>query len=507
MTKVILNSYSGGIVNDPRNPSQDVARVVTNFDIVSKKNSLLPYRSSEDGNSNSTNDLMQSWCIAKNTSSPTTSGDFSLFGLGRQTASNKVRIFKKNLTTGASSDLDDNGWTETSNNTASAQSTPNYNLFVYYPKLGMIFGAHGSRYIYEYDPDGGTAFNETDADLTSFTNIGQGIVHSKDDILYIPYDNKIAKNDNGTWTTTALTLPSQYYITSICEFNDFIAIGAAPVDGVSTSRVFIWDRSTTLATVNESIDWGSGNLKVIEEIGGFLVGISLDGGASTTFKDRVIFRYFTGAGAVAFDYMEGSSSSVLLQAKQKINNRIYFAMSFSLNGSTRHGVWSYGRGGQGFNLVHERTPNNDTSISTGPMRGFFYVGNYLFQAFVDASSNHTVTKTDDSATYAHTSKLESQINPKMVLEDRPKLKQLNSIAIGYTSGASGQVIVKYRVDSSSSYTTVCTCTTTGVNVLEFKDASGVSFTSGREYEFSIESSLGAEIIYFDYDYSVIPTLA
>jgi len=514
--KIILNNFRNGIVNDSRDTSSGIAKILTNFDVNGFPNTLTPYRDSEDGNSNASNDRMQTWCIAKNTSSPTTANDYSLFGLGRQTASDKVRIFKKNLTTGASNDLDDNSWTETSNNTASTNTTVNYNLFVYYPKLGMIFGAHANRYIYEYDPDGGTAFNETDADLTSFTTIAQGIVHSKDDILYVPYDNKIAKNDNGTWTTAALTLPSGYYITSICEFNDDIAIGMTPVSGSGNSKVFIWDRSTTLATIKESIDWGYGMLNILEEIDGYLVGISLYGNNTIAHRNKIIFRYYTGAGAKSFkelyDTGTGTQTTRLPIAKQKIGGRLHFMASISFGGSRREGVWSFGRNENGvWTLIHERTPDNDTQTEnsgTGNLNGFFYVGDYLFQSFINSSSAYEVSKTNDQASYTATSIFESTVNQGMKLEDRIKMKQLTSISIGYKtlSAVSGQVVVKYKVDGGS-FTTICTATTTGTNVLEFNNASGVPFTKGREYEFRLESTLGAEIINFEYDYDVIPTLS
>lgn len=510
-----MNKFSGGIVNDLRDPSTGVAKVVSNFDINTSPNRLIPYRSSEDGNSNSANDTMQNFCIAKNTSSPTSANDYSLFGLGRLTASDKVRIFKKNLSTGASTDLDDNTWTETANNVGSAVSTVNYNLFIYYPRLGMIFGAHGNRYIYEYDPDGGTAMNETDADLTAFTNIAQGIVHSKDDILYVPYDNKIAKNDNGTWTVAALTLPTQVYITSICEYGNYIAVATAPISGLGSSRVYIWDRDSSLTTLTENIDWGDGIIKVIEEMDGFLIGISssaITGGSTPIQKNKITFKYYTGAGAKSFFELEdeaiGTQSTILRQNKQKYRGRLHFMMSIYLNGSLREGVWSFGKNGDRFNLVHERTANNDTAIQAGGIRGFLYVGDYLFISSINASSAYIVMKTDDGATYSATSIFETVINPEMKNEDKIKLKQLTSISIGYRtrSAVSGQVVVKYRVDNGS-YVTVCTCTTTGTNVLEFKDAVGVPFTKGREYEFRLESTLGAEIINFEYDYSVIPTLS
>ncbi len=506
MSRALIHNWSGGIVNDPRDTSVGVSRVVTNFDINTSPNRLIPYVSSEDGNSNASNDLMQNWCVALRTGTT-----YALYGYGRATATNYVRIFFKNLTTGASTDLDDNGWTETGNNLSAGQVTPAYGCFIYYKKTGFIYGGHGGRYIWKYDPSGSVAFAETHEDLTAFSSIVQGIVHSQDDVLYIPYDNKIAKNDNGSWTVAALTLPAQYVITSICEFKSYIAILAAPLSGVGNSRLYIWDRSTTLSTITENIDAGSGIGLVLEEIDGYLVWISTESSFSggTRYKEKINFRYYTGAGAQLFkQFVNTTNSNTLLSVKQKRNNRVYFMLTTTLNGATREGVWSFGRNSSGqFNLVHERTPNNDTAIGNGALRGFFYVGDYLFQAFAINAGTHTVSKTDDQVTYSATSKFESQINPGMVEGDKILLKKLTGVRLTYNtlSAVSGNVVLKYKADGASSYTTIFTATTTGLNTIEKASANGAQFKQGREYEFQIFSTLGADIINAEYDYEVIIT--
>ena len=506
--RAIINNFSNAITNDPRDTGKGLARVVTGFNVSSYPRSMVPYRDSEDGNSNASNDQMQAFCIALRTGTT-----YSLYGLGRTTAADKVRVLYKNLTTGASTDLDDNGWTETTNNVSATQATVNYNCFVYYPRLNMIFGGHGSRYIWEYDPDGGTAFNETDADLTAFTNLAQGVVHSKDDTLYIPYDNKIAKNDNGTWTVAALTIPNQFYITSICEFGDLIAIAAAPLSGTGNSRVFLWNRVTSALDLDENVDWGYGIIKILEELDGYLVGISIFGNSTIAHKNRVFFKYYTGSSALSvlelIDTGTGTQTTLLPIAKQKINNRVHFLMQINLNGSVREGVWSFGKNVNGqFSIVHERTSNNDTALSTGTLRGFFYVGDYLFIAYNTSGGVYTVSKTNDSASYSASSIVESCINEGIPTEHKMLRKQLTAIGVLYTtlSAAAGQVVLKYKVDGGS-YTTVLTATTTGVNVIEeVKDASASQFTAGREYEFRVESTLGAEIISVYFDYELLETL-
>ena len=510
----IVNFFGNGIVNDSRDTSQGVCRVCTNFDINSNPRRLVPYRDSEDGFSGASTGLMKAWCVALRTGTT-----YSLYGLGRTDAADKVRIFYKDLTIGASNDLDDNAWTETANNVSATVATVSYNCFVFYPKTAMIYGIHGARYVFVYDPSGSASFGETTRDLgAGIVNTAQGIVHSKDDTLYIPYDNKIASLNNATWTTAAITIPVQYYITRICEFNNYIAIAASPVSGVGNSKVFLWDRTSTLNTLTENIDWGYGSLRVLEELDGFLVGISVLGNSTLIQKNRITFRYYTGAGAQSFkeifDQGTGSQTTILGvpsggTQQQKIGNRVHFIMSLILNGTRREGVWSFGKNAQGvWSIVHERTAANDTVIDTGGMRGFFYVGDYLFQAYL-LSSAYTVSKTNDAVSYTATSIYETQINFNMADVDKPKKKQLDYIAIQYTtlSAVSGQCVVKCSVDGGS-FTTVLTCTTTGTNVIEqiIDSSTGLPITNFREIAFRLESTLGAEIISLSYGYTPLETL-
>lgn len=500
MPTVYYNRFDRGIVNDPRSQLEGTFRVVTNFDTLTNPRLLTPYRSSEDGDSSASTLKRQAFCIALGPSS-----SYKLFGLGVTTGTGIAEVSYKNISTGSSNDLSDATWATTANNASSAGGT-SFNLFVFYKKTGFIYGAKGGNYIWRYDPTGSVAWADTHQAL-SYTNIAQGLVHSKDDILYIPYDNIIATNNNGSWTTAALTLPSNLYITSICEYGNYLAIACAPLSGFGNSRVYLWDRDSTLTTVSESIDWGEGNIKILEEIDGFLVGVSLSGNNSTRNNAKIIFKYYTPQGAVKFNEILGGSSAQLPIYKQKIDNRIYFMASITVNGSTREGVWSVGRSapGEPMALIHERTPNNDTSLSSGTLTGFFVIGDYVFISYV-TSGNYALSKTDDQANYGATSIVETTINPKMSETDRPKKKQLISAGLLYESlPASGQAVLKYKVDGGS-YITVLTETTDGAVTTERQDASGTPFSFGRDYEFRIESTGGAKIAGFYYVYKVIPTL-
>ena len=171
-----------------------------------------------------------------------------------------------------------------------------FELFVFYKKTGLIYGGRGTSAtagsaIWAYDPTGAATFAES-ALTVSFTSLAQGLVHSKDDILYIPYDNKIAKNDNGSWTAVALTLPSHLKITSIAEYGNYLAIACAPLSGVGESIVYLWNRDETTTVLSQSIPWGEGNLTILEEIEGYLIGVSYVGTSSLNFEQKAVFKYY-----------------------------------------------------------------------------------------------------------------------------------------------------------------------------------------------------------------------
>lgn len=507
MKKITLNKFNAGIINDPRSNVEGGARMVTNFDILTDPHKLSPYRDTESGDSGASTSQKQNFCIAHWL--PGSTNDWRIFSLGVVSGTGRAEILMKQASTvPGSTDLTDAGWLTPSNNQSASGST-NFNLFVFYKKTGLIYGAKAGTTIWAFDAATAGAFNDSARSL-SYTNIAQGLVHSKDDILYIPYDNKIAKNNNGTWTDVAITLPSDMYITSICEYGNYLAIACAPLSGIGHSRVFLWDRDSSLETLSESIDWGEEILQVIEEVDGVLVGISYTGAGTTRFKDRIIFRYLSVSSAIKFQELVGTATApatTLRIAKQKVNNRVYFLLTAPIAGSTREGVWSVGRSGPNspMSVVHEYTPNNDTAVyPNGSLRNFIIVGDYLLLAYVNSSSSYAVSKSNDQSSFTATSIWESLINPGMDVTDRAMDKQLMSVGLTYDPlPAAGQVVLKYKVDGGS-WVTVFTETTDGATRTEpyTLTAAGTEFTAGEEYEFRIESTGGAVITGLTYKYQV-----
>lgn len=478
MSTIVVSDFYRGIKNDPRSGA---FRIISNFDVFTDKKRAIPYYDSESGIATPDGEKIQAFAIAIGTSST-----WMLFGLGLD--SGVAHIYnKEGLTTGGTNDLDDSGWTETANN-VSASGTTNPNLFHYYKKTGYIYGARSNRYVWRYDPTGAGAWADTHYDLTSFTNISGAITHSKDDIMYFGADNRVVKNDNGSFSV-ALTLPSHFYINSVCEFGNYLAIAAAPLSGVGHSVVYLWDRDSSLTTLSESVDWGEGVLKVLEQVDGVLIGISAQTDSTRT-KKRVTFRYYNGVAAIQFEELVTTETTTVNIDKQRVNNRVYFLMATTINGTVREGVWSVTKTSNGFVLTHERTPNNDTPMSSGVLNGFIVVGDFIYISYQSGSA-FALSKTNDQASYTHTSIIETTINPDMPESLKFHKKQLMMAGVACDPLPSGgQIVLKYRVDGGS-WVTVDTFTTAGEVVFERTRAVTGQFSAGREYEFKLEATGGA----------------
>ena len=504
MPTVSIKKWNTGITNDPRDTGEGVCRMSTNFDILTSPHKLVPYRNSNDFDSSSSTSRKQNFAVALRTGIT-----YSLYALGVKSGAATAEVLYKNFGTGSATDFDDATWASPSANESGSGIT-SFNLFTYYKKTGLIYGARAGTHIWAFSPTG-TAWADTSHALT-YTNISEGLVHSKDDIMYVPYDNNIASNNNGSWNDTAITIPEHLYITSIAEYGNYIAIGASPLSGVGKAVVYLWDRDTSLTTLSESIQWGDGLIKVLAEVDGQLVGISQAGANEQRFTPKITFRYLIGNRARTFNEFISESVGDVASSKQIIDNRLYFMMNLTLNGTLRQGVWSigYDDDSAGFTFAHERTPENDTVIDSttpGSLISFIITGDYMIQAYKDVTPDWAVSSTDFSEGYSATSIRETTINPHMKAEDRTKDKTLEAVSVSYTPLASwGQVVLKYRVDAETAWssaqiifteTTNATITTEAVI-----DADGDQFKSGREYEFRLESTGGVEITELKYKYAI-----
>lgn len=478
----ITDDFSFGIVDHPRNNLQGGAQAVSNFDIFTNKNRMVPYFDSESGDSAASTSQKRSFEVAYWTPS---GGSYRLFSLGIVASSGgKPEILMKTLTTGGSTDLSDAGWLAPANNAAGSGDVTaysSYKLFRYYKTTGKIYGALSGSTIWAFTPDGSTAFDASHHSL-SYASIGQAVVHSKDDMMYIPYDNKIARNNNGSWTDAAITVPSKYNIVSICEHGNYLALGCAPVSGIGKSVVYLWDRDASLTTLAETIDFGEGELKWVESLEGYIIAASQASGNSVRNKSRIIFRRSDGTNA-AKKFKEiiatFNESAILLNVCQKVDNRIYFMLGMYLDHTLRQGVWSIGVASSGaYTLSHERSCDNDTGIGTNfNLIGFYLVGDYMFISFINASSAFQLSKTNDQESYSVHARYESCIKNASNSDLIKKL--LGFSAMFEPLPANGIVKGYYKKDSETDWTRCFVYSTDGElshGTINIENAASDTFT-------------------------------
>jgi len=351
-------------------------------------------------------------------------------------------------------------------------------------------------------PSGGTGATITVSTVgnttTTIASNAQGLI-ARDDNLYLPYNNILVRvYENGTVQDQALKLPTNLKITSICNYGNYMAIGCSPVsiyNGVS--KVFLWN--LTSPDIQEVIDWGEGELRVIETIEGMLLGITdryLNNASGAGRGSMIVQGYSGGVPQVLKEVFTAKLNGIGIPLSKTVkNNRLFFACKILTNDAGteyNEGIWSFGRKNANYPWALS-LDYIDENVSTGGIQAFDSAGNFFFIAH---SANGSVDKTNDAAVYSFTSILETQIYN---FGDTSTDKRLDSIKISCRKMLIGESIaVKYKIDGASSFTTVGIFSTAGAISHTFlrEETNDKDFASGREYLFRIESTGGAEITEF-----------
>lgn len=494
MRKVYINTFAGGQTIETRSNNSKLSQLIQHFDAFSSPNQLTPHRSYVTGDSNQATDQI---------------ANFEFYG--GILYGNGIRAATSNADVWSASSISTPVWSDISfASSGSPRSVGDLPFFKAYKNF--IYGVRGARYVWKFNISNG-AVSTSDADLTAYSTVSNGVIHSKDDILYVGYDNKIALNNAGSWTTAALTLPTNCYITSICEYGNYLAIMAASTDIDVQTVVYLWDRDSSLTTISEKVDWGSGTGKILEVVDGILVGI-IQFNSGNYFNSRIMGRYWDGGSrAIKFFELYGSSATALAtNFKQKFNNRVLFPMGIQIDGMSYYVIAAVGRASSsdGLGINFEYLTANDSSVGQGVnvQLGFILVGDYMYQSYVDNAAAYVMTKTDSDPNYTAISAYQTLINHKMPEEDRLLPKKLYSVSVSNAPlSASQQMVVKYRVDGGS-WATILTKTASSpdTDVIAYQTnvpATG-QFTGGREFEFRIESTGGAKPTGLIYIYEVTP---
>jgi len=495
MSKVTINRFAyGGLAKNSRTPSTNKAGYVQNFDILNYPETLKPYRGMTENETKAyfINDFQY-------INGGVGIGD-NILGFGVQSGqgiSGRAELYIK------SGDLLTGGWTTaiTSSGTATKQRGTNSMLFFLYQ--GYVYYACGGTHIArigDLESSGvGATLNETYYALSYNTFVTQAIRHSKDGIMYFGADNILYYKNGTSSIATALTLPADLVITSVEEVGNYVMISVRPKNNIGESSSFLWGRDTSITLPDESIQWGRGVLKIIGKVDGVPIGISFIGNSIFNINPKIVIKKYEGGQPQIVCELIGENTSITLYDKKwQTDNRLYFGAKITLNGESRHTIFCVGKNDNGEIIVHpDINIDNDTAITI--INGFAKFDDIWFVAH---NNDGSINQTLNDGSYAGTSIWESLKNPSMDIEDRHLLKKLINVSVSFSKlPSNGQVVLKYRLDGATSWDTIKTETTdNGVYFKTTNLSDGQQFKQGREIEFRIESTGGAEITEFSYEY-------
>ena len=507
-----IKNFGNGMADDYSRIGEGEFSVSKHFDILSYPNRLQPLRGM--GAESTTDSKIGNMIVGANG---------YMYGVGtdpNNPTNGKLWVRCDNATTASGNSYGATAiWRSLTTNQLSGLTlrTADYAFLVDYPDFGNVRTLlwASTNMLVCSDPLGASSA-ETSAGALTFTTISQGFVHPKDKRLYFGYQTASATyigriSSNATpfasVNYTALQLPSEYRVYSVCDYGNYLAIGCTTIDGRSV--VFLWDRDETLTTVSEVINWGAGQLKVLNNLNGALVGvntISANGASTVQDMDGIQIKVYSGGveptivKEIKAQRLTSTAPSATINENVNfvLNNRLYFSANI-VNGGTApayYGLWAFGLNKNGrYAVTIERMATNDSS-ETGVLACAIN-GDFVAMAHTAVGTlTATINGNSLSAIYAATSVYESGVNPRIDDLDQAKDKKLIGVWATYLPlPVDASIVMQYRVDGSlnTAWTTIFTETGNGVTFTEMQNANGTEFTDGRKYEFRI-TSIGGGIV-------------
>lgn len=476
--KIFKDQFDGGRAIDVRKAAPNQYALAQHFD-VSQKHKLIPYRDMV------TEGSLTAYKIQSVELFTDSAGTQAYFALGNVSGQTYPQILEKTTLAGTFA-------TSASGNGAAGTVLPT-TLRGYKTKLNFLKTSGSSVIVDQYDPatDTYTSIFGTISDSAITGVYPRPMIHSLDDICYYAAGSTIAKNDNGTFTAAAVTIPAQLEVSDHDEYGPFIAMTAIPVDAGGRSKLFLWGRDTSIVEMDEAVDLGTGAAMVCANIQGRIITISspsVSSGAAFDFNPVITFREYAGGQPNIVHELrcEDSGTVTLKNLKARRGNDVLFALSIKLENKTVNQVWRCGYNDSGaFFVTPDVLPNNDTAL-TGTVDGIDVIGDVTFVAY---NGDGSLSRTSSSATYTATA----------ILETEAFRSGLNETAVGASvhfeplpSGAS--VKIYSRVNEVTSWGSALRTNTTQNDMRLDINSDEFTTKDGKEYHFRVESTGGAVIL-------------
>lgn len=495
-TTVIINRFDGGHAEDVRTENTNECETCDNYDVFSNPHMLKPYidQVAETVSSGVVTDQK-----ITDVDSMVILGVTEMIALGQNGSSDTSPTFFRKTST---SDI-----TSPWQNYASAATSGSKvagTLCVYKGK-GYALGDTASAYkLVEWD---GTSTVTDKGSLGGYAfPPARPFVHPEDNILYMGAANIISKYDGTTFTGTAFTLPNDKVIVSLTNYGAYLVIVCRPKNGVGNSTMYFWGRDTSLTTVQESIDLGSSQVNIVENVDNQLwVASSMTqvGNFGNILQNRLFLTIYAGGSLVPIkEVLLGSLFGTALNViKRKMNNKIFFGFSNDTS------IYCFGKNKAGrYFLSHNRGLPSGTST----LWGISFAGDIMWTAFDTALQANQLKRTvslSESQTYNATSSYRTTINPNMSPAHRGRKKKLISIQVLVDDATTGATVLKYSVDGSAF--TTCVSQSNASNIFKVEalaESTGTPFQDGIEYQFQVDTTGNVPIKEIRYRYQLMDTL-
>lgn len=502
-----IESFYGGISDDARIQKADIFQIASHLDIFSNPRKIKPY-SDMVANQNTAN-AAKAFLITMFRYVP---GVAKLYGLGIKTGGgSKPKLYEK------SGSIITGDWTATTSGERSGSGAVYTKCLVDFHNY-LYGGISGVSKVWAFgDVTSSPTFIDTATTLGTVT--AQGIT-TVDDLLLLPANNTVLKKNGAgsgptdQWTV-GITLPSEYTVTDLCEIGDKVAIAVRNVDFNKSSKVAIWDKVS--ADPDQWIDFGPGQLWILDCLEGNLVGISSVGGVT---GDASLSVKWWGGGSQAQQKFELISDDTTLtiygnHTKVKSKHQLVFPIQIKLGGVTYTQNFAIGRKNVGYPWAYTfaHRLNNDTDLS-GSVNGQYKYGGTYFVAFNDDGSiNRTNNGVYASTTpflisQKFTAELQGGADARRLTKQFMMAGLLTDVL---TTGQSASLY--YRVNSTSAWVLIHTYLygddSIGLGFEAGQDVNG-DFASMKEWEFKLVPGSGAIITgviyalnFFDDDGNII----
>lgn len=504
MAKVIINQFDGGVALSARpvTLNEQASDNTGGFDIFFDPNKLTKLETPTVNEGASGASVVAGECYVLDANKRASDG--RIIGVGRRSSSNAdFRFYRKDTSiTG--------NWTQNTVATASVAANNAFAVLYKDVQYGYFMGTADSR-LYQYVDDSTVTLKGTTADYHT-TICPRPVVHSQDNVLYMAANKTVSKFDGTTFTASAITLP--FYISSMCEYGNYLAIACqSPEGGV----IYLWGRDTTLTTLQDVIKVDNGKLQIIENLDGNLISVSEtpydpNSGAiaiAGTFKTIVIRAYNGGSMRLLRQaytgFNENSTNQLLSHIKAIRNGRLLFSTGSNF-------LWSFGVNKNGTYTLSRDAQVVATTKTLVSLYGFFVLGDYLFACQRNTTGSpsdgilYRTNGANSSTDWVDTAAYTFPINASMPIEDRLRDKTLTKVSVlMYTPDTNrGTVTLKYSTDNGTTFTTAISQSATFTrNTMRFEASAnndGTSFPTAIEFIFKVETIHRIDILDVSYEY-------